>query len=209
MNAADPAGTSQTVISFAGGSVWNADFSGGTCVWYFPVVGNLDFESLFSDPKNASQRDFVPCLGERVYGADDDGRSAVPARARFAQPGAALRAGVCSLRNGDDLPAVGSLPACLAKSYGVQSAYTGKFKEHELGHSSGDVHQERVSGPQRGRFGVGHFRLHGRPVAFANFALPNGRLFDFGDLMKYGMTCFEHGQQGSSWESGTCIAHGR
>ena len=55
LNAADPAGTSQTVISFAGGSVWNADFSGGTCVWYFPVVGNLDFESLFSDPKNASK----------------------------------------------------------------------------------------------------------------------------------------------------------
>ena len=55
MSAADQAGASATVVSFAGGSVWNADYSGGTCVWYLPVVGDLPLESLFSDPKNPAK----------------------------------------------------------------------------------------------------------------------------------------------------------
>ena len=32
---------------------------------------------------------------------------------------------------------------------------------------------------------------------------------DFADMIPHGMTCFEHGQQFSSWESGTCVARGR
>jgi len=46
--------------------------------------------------------------------------------------------------------------------------------------------------------------LHSQP-----FVLPNGKLFDFSDLIPHGMTCHEFGQQGSSWESGTCLARGR
>ena len=59
--AADQASASATAVSFAGGSVWNADYSGGTCVWYLPVVGNLGLESLFSDPRIRAKRRHTSC----------------------------------------------------------------------------------------------------------------------------------------------------
>src|SRR3974390_3304429 len=41
---------SQMVIGFTGGSTWTS-YTTGTCVWYFPVLGNLDLKSLFmTDP---------------------------------------------------------------------------------------------------------------------------------------------------------------
>jgi len=39
LNAGDPAGSSQVAIGFSGGSTWNSGYSGGTCMWYLPLVG--------------------------------------------------------------------------------------------------------------------------------------------------------------------------
>jgi len=36
----------------------------------------------------------------------------------------------------------------------------------------------------------------------------NGIQFDFSSLIPHGMTCFEWGQNGSSWEAGNCLAIG-
>jgi len=36
----------------------------------------------------------------------------------------------------------------------------------------------------------------------------NGKHFNFRDLIPHGMTCFETGYEGSSWEAGSCIAIG-
>ena len=47
MNAQIPAGASQVVIGFTGGSTWTSG-STGICIWYFPVLGNLDLKSLFA-----------------------------------------------------------------------------------------------------------------------------------------------------------------
>lgn len=34
----------------------------------------------------------------------------------------------------------------------------------------------------------------------------NGKAYDFRKMVPNGMTCFEYGQQGSSWETGSCVA---
>jgi hypothetical protein len=47
MTAAESAGASQVALAFAGGSTWTSA-STGICIWYFPVVGNLDSGSLFA-----------------------------------------------------------------------------------------------------------------------------------------------------------------
>jgi hypothetical protein len=36
----------------------------------------------------------------------------------------------------------------------------------------------------------------------------NGIQFDFSSLIPHGMTCFEWGQNSSSWEAGNCLAIG-
>jgi hypothetical protein len=44
-------------------------------------------------------------------------------------------------------------------------------------------------------------------VSSKTFSL-DGKHFNFRDLLQHGMTCFEFGQNFSSWEAGTCIATG-
>jgi len=50
---APPAGDSQAFLAFTGGSVWNDTLTGGTCIWYFPVLGNLPLTSLFASEKGS------------------------------------------------------------------------------------------------------------------------------------------------------------
>jgi hypothetical protein len=49
LQAADPAGSAQVAIGFTGGSVWTSA-STGICIWYLPIVGDLELKSLFSGP---------------------------------------------------------------------------------------------------------------------------------------------------------------
>jgi len=46
LNAGDPAGASQVAIGFTGGSTWTSGTT-GICMWYLPVVGDLNLGSLF------------------------------------------------------------------------------------------------------------------------------------------------------------------
>jgi hypothetical protein len=47
--AANPTSASQVAIGFMDGSSWTSA-STGTCIWYFPVVGNRKLQSLFAGP---------------------------------------------------------------------------------------------------------------------------------------------------------------
>ena len=46
MQAADPAGAGQVVMAFTGGWAYTSD-TGGVCMWYPLLLGDLDLESLF------------------------------------------------------------------------------------------------------------------------------------------------------------------
>ena len=50
---APPGGNAQAFLAFTGGSVWNDTQTGGTCIWYFPVLGNLPLTSLFASEKGS------------------------------------------------------------------------------------------------------------------------------------------------------------
>jgi hypothetical protein len=209
LNAADAAKASQTVVSFTGGSVWAADFSGGTCVWYFPVVGNLALESLFSDPKNpAKETSYLVWVSEFTVQMLPAAPPFLPAPASPNQaPAYALAlapAGTGAIYLQTDpsrrfwpKPTASSpvTPAILkTMNWGVPVA---TFTRNASIVRSAD-------GLASDTFVFTVDLLHSQP-----FSLPNGQLFDFGDLIPHGMTCFEDGRQASSFESGTCIARGR
>lgn len=209
LSAADQASVAGTAISFAGGSVWNADYSGGTCVWYLPVVGNLDMGSLFSDPKNPSKETAYlvwvsPFTVQQLpatapFQAPAASTSQAPAYALVMAP-----AGTGTIYFQSDpskriwpKPTVtsGVTPANLANvNWGTPVA---TFTRNASVVRSPD-------GLASDTFVFTADLNFSQP-----FVLPNGQLFDFGDLIPRGMTCLEYGQQASSWESGTCIARGK
>lgn len=159
LNAADQAGVSQTVISFLGGSVWNADYSGGTCVWYFPLVGSLDMGSLFSDTKN-------PTMGTSdLIWVSEFTVQMLPAAPPFLPvPASSSQAPPYAVAHGHHLFPVGSLQADLAGSHGVVSDHAGGAEEHELRYPRGHVHQKCFDRAKPGWIGFRHFHIHGRPV---------------------------------------------
>ena len=191
LSAADQASASATVVSFASGSVWNADYSGGTCVWYLPVVGNLTLESLFSDPKNpAKETAYLVWVSEFTV-------QMLPASAPHVLVLAPKGTGTIYLQS-DPSKRVwpqAVTPASLKNmNWGVPVA---TFTRNASIVRSGD-------GLASDTFVFTADLLHS-----IKFHLPNGQLFDFDALIPHGMTCFEYGQQMSSWESGTCVALGR
>jgi hypothetical protein len=209
LNAADPAGTSQTVVSFAGGSVWNADFSGGTCVWYFPIVGNLDLASLFSDPKNPSKEtSYLVWVSEFTVQMLPAAPPFMPAAASPNQaPPYALAlapAGTGTIYLQTD-PSKRVWPKPTASSAVTPAALKNMNWGIPVATFTRNASIVRsADGLASDTFVFTIDLLHSQ-----TFALPDGQLFDFADLSPHGMTCFEYGRQASSWESGTCIARGR
>jgi hypothetical protein len=205
--AADTFATSATAVSFAGGSVWNADYSGGTCVWYLPVVGNLEMESLFSDPKKLSKEtSYLIWVSEFTV-------QMLPAAAPF------------QAADAKDAPPYTLVLAPAGKGTIYYHADPSK-RVWPKATATDAVSPERLKNMNWG-IPVATFTRNASIVRSADglisdtftftadldhsimFQLPNGQLFDFGSLIPHGMTCFEYGQQFSSWESGTCVARGR
>jgi len=209
VKAADPARASDTVVSFSGGSVWNSDYSGGICVWYFPVVGDLSLGSLFSDTTNPSKETsyliWVSPFTVQSLAAAPPFLPA-PASASQAPPYALVLAnagsGTIYFQSSPSkriwpkaTTSTPVAPADLAKvDFGVPVA----------------TFNRRVS-VVRSADGLASdtFFFTAELLDSQTFTLPNGVVFDFHDLIPHGMTCYEYGQQGSSWESGTCVARGK
>jgi hypothetical protein len=209
LQAADTASSSATAVSFAGGSVWNADYSGGTCVWYLPVVGNLELESLFSDPKNpGKETSYLIWVSEFTV-------QMLPAAPPFLPAPA----------NAKDAPPYALVLAPAGKGTIYYQADPSK-RIWPKGLGSNPVTPASLKNTNWGT-PVATFTRNASIVRSADglasdtfvftadlehsqiFQLPNGQLFDFGDLIPHGMTCFEYGRAMSSWESGTCVARGR
>ncbi len=209
LNAADQAGVSQTVISFLGGSVWNADYSGGTCVWYFPLVGSLDMGSLFSDTKNptmgTSDLIWVSEFTVQMLPAAPPFLP-VPASSSQAPPYAVALApsGTGTIYFQSD-PSKRIWPAATASSPITPAALKNMNWGTPVAPFTRNASIVRSpDGLASDTFTFTADLLYSQP-----FVLPNGQLFDFGEMIPHGMTCFEFSQQASSWESGTCVARGR
>jgi hypothetical protein len=209
LNAADSARVSQTVVSFAGGSVWNADFSGGTCVWYLPIVGDLDLGSLFSDPKNpAKETAYLVWVSEftvQMLAAAPPFLPA-PAPAKDAPPYALALAnsGTGTIYFQAD-PSKRIWPKATASS----PLTPADLKNINWGIPVATFARNASLVRSADALASDTFVFTAELLFSQAFVLPNGKLFDVGELIPHGMTCVEFGRQASSWESGTCVARGR
>ena len=206
LNAAGPAGASQAVVSFAGGSVWNADYSGGTCVWYFPVVGDLDLGSLFSDPSNPTKEtSYLIWVSEFTV-------QMLPATPPFQPvPAGGLPYALVLAPTGTGTIYYQANPS---KRIWPKPTASNPVSPADLTHIDWGVPVAtftRNVSIVRSADGLAsdNFTFTATLVDSQTFTLPDGIVFNFRDLVPHGMTCFEYGQQASSWESGTCIARGR
>lgn len=189
--AGGPAGASQVAIGFTGGSTWHSA-STGTCIWYFPVVGDLELESLFET--NSSGVPLVDRAHSYLIWVSDFSVDVLAP------------------------PTSGSLflalaPAGTATIYFSETPGTRYFLGDLSNRSTWGVPVAtfvRKASLVRSDDGLASdtFIFSAKLVQSRPFSL-NGRHFNFRDLIPDGMTCFESGQGFSSWEAGTCIATGK
>jgi hypothetical protein len=206
---AEPAASSQTALSFAGGSVWNADYSGGTCVWYLPVVADLDLGSLFSDPKNPGKETaYLVWVSEFTV-------QMLPAVAPFQPaPAAGTQAPPYAYVLANRGTGTIYFHADPSKRVWPKATSSKPVTPADLKHMDWGVPVAtftRNASIVRSSDGLAsdHFIFTADLLYSQPFVLPAGGLFSFSDLIPHGMTCIEFGQQSSSWESGTCLARGR
>jgi hypothetical protein len=198
LQASQPASTSEVAIGFNGGSTWTSitpttmGVSTGICVWYFPVVGDLNLGSLFETDQYGTP--LVNREHSYLIWVSDFGAEALPPTTF------------------DDNPLFLFLaPAGRATIY---------FKSDPEHRDWSDLTNRSTWGTPvavfmreasvvRSNDGLttDTFIFSAKLVSSMTFRL-NGRQFNLKDLIPNGMTCFETGYQGSSWESGSCVAMG-
>jgi len=209
LSAADPAGASQTVISFTGGSVWNADYSGGTCVWYLPIVGDLGPDSLFSDPTNpAKETAYLVWVSEFTV-------QMLPAAPPFlpapANPSVAPPYALVLANSGTGTIYYQSAPAkrVWPVASGSSTLTPDDLKKVDWGVPVATFNRNASIVRSADGLKSDNFTFSADLLDSATFVLPDGVMFNFHKLIPHGMTCVEFGQQMSSWESGTCLATGK
>jgi hypothetical protein len=193
LNAATPAGAAQSFIAFTGGSVWTSG-STGTCIWYFPVLADLDLKSLFATDPNGnlvinkehayliwvSDWSIAAMFGNSGFGGSSIGLAVVPA--------------------------------------GTATIY---YTNNPTRRDFSDISKRATWGIPVATFtrGAGLFQspdnfqltdkfYFSAPLLAAKDFNLGGRVFNFRILMPHGMTCFEYGQGYSTTETGSCIAMG-
>lgn len=186
LNARPPAGASQVAIGFAGGSTMTG--LTGTCIWYFPVLGDLDLESLFATDLSGNpivNRDHSYLIWVSDF-------SVVPLPPTTFDPANPLY--------------------LLLAPAGKATIYFRPDPGHRVwsdrttwGQAVAVFTREASLLRSSDGFSTDTFIFSAKLESSDSVRL-NGKRFNFRDLIPQGMTCFETGYQGSSWEVGTCIA---
>ena len=190
-NAREPIGASQVALGFNGGSTWTSG-STGICIWYFPVVGDLDLESLFAtDGSGAPAVDrahsyLIWVSDFRVQALPPTGGSGNP-RYLFLAP-----TGTATIYFNPDPETRDWSDLTKRSTWGEPVARL--TREASLVRSGDSLATDT-------------FIFSARLASSEAFSL-NGRRMNLKDLIPNGMTCYEFGQSGSSWEAGTCTAIG-
>ena len=180
---------SEVAIGVAGGSAWTSS-STGTCIWYFPVVGDLNLGSLFSGAPTVDR--------EHAYliWVSDFSVEVLPP---------------ISLSNGRTLFRA-LAPAGEATIYFSDTPETRVFTFPFTDRSTwGEPVATFVRKASLLRSNDGltsdTFIFSAELESSSPFRL-NGKRFNFADLIPNGMTCFEYGENGSTVEFANCIAIG-
>jgi hypothetical protein len=185
---ADDGSISEVVIGFAGGASWK-DAANGTCIWYFPMLGDEELANLFTAPPNGS-----PVVDrEHAYflWVSDFSVVPLPSKAPFAL--ALVPAGTATIYYRPD-PANRVFTDLADRStWGVPIA---TFVRKASIIRSPDA------------FNSDTF-IFSVDLTWSTPAGVNGKRIDLKSLMPKGMTCHEYGQLGSSWEAGSCVAKSR
>ncbi len=200
VQAADPpSGASQVVLGFTGGAVWTSP-STGICIWYLPLVGDQELTSLFQthlfgqvDPsKDTAYLIWVSDFSVQMLNSvppfvsppDHPTKDWPPPYALAVVPTGTATiyyAADPSMRNGSTLTE--------RSTWGVPIAtFT---RSASLIRSPDGLASDT-------------FIFSAELKSSQDFML-GGKAFNFKNLIPNGMTCFENGQQGSSWESGVCV----
>ena len=186
-NANDPANTSQVAIAFTGGSVWTSGTT-GICMWYFPVVGTFDLKALFMT--NSTGAPIVDMQHAYLIWVSDFSVQVLPTPA------------------GQFLALA---PSGTATIYYSSNPAARDLSDRTKRSTWGEVVATFTRAASIVRSGDGlasdTFTFSADLVSSRTFSL-NGRMFNFNNLIPQGMTCFEYGQNGSSFEAGTCVAIG-
>lgn len=191
LKASPPAGASEVAIGFMGGSTWTSP-STGICIWYFPVVGNLDLGSLFAPSgapvvdRNHAYLIWVSDFSVDVLVASDSVGGTGPL---FRALGPAGKATIYfspdpENRVWSDLTD--------RRTWGTPVAVF--TRELSLVRSDDDLATDT-------------FTFSAILTWSRTFTL-NGKRFNFANLIPHGMTCFEYGKTFTTVESGTCVAVG-
>jgi hypothetical protein len=197
MQATDPAGAGQVAMAFSGGSAYTSD-TGGVCIWYPLLLGDLNMESLFEFDGRAPAVDKEHAY--LIWVSDFEGLPQTPfmlppsskglLTLQLVPTGSATIyfTDVPRLRNWKDLTnrsSWGTPVATFTRKAGI-------FQSTDGGMSGGLTTSAVL--------------LSSKPFKL------NGVTFDFKDLLPHGMTCFETGfggnDEGGDDEAGTCIAIG-
>jgi hypothetical protein len=193
LSAAPGAGSSQVFIAFTGGSMWTSATT-GTCIWYFPILGNMPLSSLFAPGANGS-----PVIDkEHAYfiWVSDWSIQTMFSNAGFKGSNVALAivpAGTAAIYYSSNPTARDWTDVSKRSTWGIPVA---KFVRRAGLFQSPDNFQL-----------TDKFYFSAPLVASRSFTF-GSREFDFRDLMPHGITCFEYGQQLSTTETGSCFAMG-
>jgi hypothetical protein len=173
------------VLSFAGGSVWTSQ-STGTCIWYFPILGDLEVSALF-EPDGAGK----PVIdGNHAYLIWVSDWSIQTASVNGPLSLAVLPAGEATVYFSKN-PTTRDWSN--RNTWGVAVA---KFTR------GGGLFQS-PDGWQSDKFFFSAWLTSSK-----DFHIGSGKQFNFRDLIHRGMTCFEFGLNGSTYEAGTCTSMG-
>jgi len=186
--AAEPAGNDPVVISFAGGSVWTSG-STGTCIWYFPVLGNLALESLFEtdgsgNPIIDKQHAYLIWVSDWSIAAG------------FSQGPLSLAV----------------LPSGQATIYYSATPEARNFSDPANRSTWGTPVATFVRGgslfQSPDNWASDKFFFTATLASSKSFPMNGRKPFNLREVIQHSMTCFEYGANASTSEAGTCFAVG-
>lgn len=191
MHSMPPASSSvpgQVIAAFTGGSV------GSTCVWYFPVLGNLKLSDLFDTNPDGSP--IMDKAHARFLWVSDWTIEAAGANSEFGPTVtmAVIPAGKATIYYSDNPTARDWRDLSKRDTWGIPVAtfYRGAGLFH-----SPDAFQSTDT------------FYFSAPLLTSRDINLSGKVFNFRHLIPYGMTCFENGNGlFSATETGTCVAMG-
>jgi len=183
-----PPRDSEVVIGFTGGSTWTSE-STGTCIWYFPVLGDLDLGSLFAT--DVSGNPVIDKKHSYLIWVSDWSVQAVFGNAPFTL--AVVPSGTATIYYSNNPTSRDWHDLSDRRTWGVPVA--------QFVRGAGLLQTTD-------NWASGKFYFSAPLVSSKAFSV-SGKRFNFSDLIPNGMTCFEDGQAGSTSEAGSCIAIGK